>query len=61
MSTDSATAAANHTLPAVQQKRRHLPIAGKKKVFNEWAAVLQHQDEFEKKVNQQQLDQAKQL
>ena len=31
-------------------KRRHLPIEQKKKVFNEWGAVLRHQDEVEQKV-----------
>ena len=36
-------------------KRRHLPIEQKKKVFNEWGAVLRHQDEVEQK---QRADQA---
>ena len=54
MSTD-AKQPANQTLPAVQQKRRHLPIAGKKKVFNEWGAVMQHQDELEQRVRQEEL------
>ena len=31
----------------IAQKRRHLPIEGKKNVFNEWGAVLRHQDEVE--------------
>ena len=31
-------------------KKRHLPIEQKKKVFNEWGAVLRHQDEVENKV-----------
>ena len=30
--------------------RRHLPIEQKKKIFNEWGAVLRHQDEVEQKV-----------
>lgn len=38
-------------------KRRHLPIESKKKVFNEWGAVLRHQDELEEKVKQQELAQ----
>lgn len=35
--------------------RRHLPIEQKKKVFNEWGAVLRHQDEVEQRVRQDQL------
>ena len=27
--------------------RRHLPIKEKEKVFNEWGAVIKHQDEIE--------------
>ena len=32
----------NDTLPLVHQKKRHMPIANKKKVFNEWGAVMLH-------------------
>ena len=35
------------TMSNTTAKRRHLPIEQKKKVFNEWGAVLQHQDEVE--------------
>ena len=42
-------------------KRRHLPIEQKKKVFNEWGAVLRHQDEVEQKVLADQAMQQRQL
>ena len=44
------------TVPS-PQRRRHLPIEQKKKVFNEWGAVLRHQDEMEQKNRQNELAQ----
>ena len=41
---------------AVPLKRRHLPIESKKKVFNEWGAVLQHQDELERFAKMEELN-----
>ena len=46
------------TLPV---KRRHLPVEAKKKVFNEWGAVLRHQDELEEKVRLNELAQQRHL
>lgn len=42
-------------------QRRHLPIEQKKKVFNEWGAVLRQQDEVENRVTQEQLQQQRAL
>ena len=46
------------TLPI---KRRNLPIEPKKKVFNEWGAVMRHQDELEEKVRLNELELQKNL
>lgn len=46
------------TLPI---KRRNLPIEPKKKVFNEWGAVMRHQDELEEKVRMNELELQKNL
>eukprot|EP00347_Sterkiella_histriomuscorum_P004680 403359517 len=34
-----------------QRRKRHLPVNEKSKVFNEWAAVAQHQDEIVQQTN----------
>jgi len=39
--------------------RRPLPIRPKEKIFNEWAAVLQHQDEIGRELKMQQLHENK--
>ena len=36
-----------HDSPSKHVKRRHLPIEERKKVFNEWGAVIRQQDEME--------------
>ena len=52
----------NTFLPSLSQNhdsvnRRHLPIEERKKVFNEWGAILRHQDEVEQRVQQDQMAQ----
>lgn len=37
-------------------KVRHLPVHEKEEVFNEWGAVIKHQDEIDREIKRQQDD-----
>ena len=50
----------NQHTPELPVVRRHLPIKDKEKVFNEWAAVIKHQDETEQSRIQQEKEEIKQ-
>ena len=40
----------NRTLDTINPSRRPMPINDRENVFNEWAAVIKHQDEIDREV-----------
>ena len=41
--------------PVQNQPKRFLPVAPKEKIFNEWAAVMRHQDEMDMEAERMEL------
>ncbi len=49
----------NTTIVEMSPFKRHLPIRNKEKVYNEWAAVLQRQDELARQKQSEEMIKAK--
>jgi len=63
---DSPTASAVKNIKQMMAVRmsspkRHLPIENKKKIFNEWGAVIRHHDELAEALNKAEFIQKKDM